>query len=188
MLKLKPILWPPDVKSWLIRKDSDAGKDWGQEEKGTTEDEMVGWHHRLNGHQFGWTPGIGDGQGGLAYCSSWGCKESDMTERLNWTELNGETHTERPHPWKLWEHKWSFRLLCFGVVSRPQLPGGPPPAPQDFTSLLLQGRPFSHPFLTLQLRFYQHAVVFLTRALTHSCLFPSDFLLCRQCLATVQVQ
>ena len=83
-----PILWPPDVKSWLIGKDPDAGKDWGQEEKGTTEDEMVGWHHRLNGHEFGWTWGIGDGQGGLACCNSWGRKESDTNERLNWTELN----------------------------------------------------------------------------------------------------
>ena len=81
-----PILWPSDAKSWLIRKDPDTGKDWGQEEKGTTEDEMVGWHHWLNGHGFGWTPGVGDGQGGLACCGSWGCKESDMTERLNWTE------------------------------------------------------------------------------------------------------
>ena len=77
-----PILWPPDVKSWLIWKDPDAGKDWGQE-KGTTEDEMVGWHHRLNGHGFGWTPGIGDGQGGLACCGSWVRKESDTTEWLN---------------------------------------------------------------------------------------------------------
>ena len=81
------ILWPPDVKSWLIWKDPDAGKDWGQEKKGMTEDEMVGWHHRLYGHGFGWTPGVGDGQGGLACCSSWGHKESDMTERLNWTEF-----------------------------------------------------------------------------------------------------
>ena len=81
-----PILWPPDAKSWLIWKDPDAGKDWGQEEKGTTEDEMVGWHHRLNGHGFGWTLGVGDGQGGLACCGSWGHNESDMTERLNWTE------------------------------------------------------------------------------------------------------
>ena len=83
-----PILWPPDAKNWLIGKDPEAGKDWGQEEKGTTEDEMVEWHHRLNGHGFGWTPGVGDGQGGLECCSSWGCKESDTTERLNWTELN----------------------------------------------------------------------------------------------------
>ena len=82
-----PIPWPPDAKSWLIGKDPVAGKDWGQEEKGTTEDEMVGWHHQHNGHGFEWTPGVGDGQGGLAYCDSWGHKESDTTERLNWTEL-----------------------------------------------------------------------------------------------------
>ena len=83
-----PILWPPDAKSWLIWEDPDAGRDWGQEEKGTTEDEMAGWHHQLDGHEFGWTPGVGNGQGGLACCGSWGRKESDTTERLNWTELN----------------------------------------------------------------------------------------------------
>ena len=83
-----PILWPSDAKSWLISKDCDTGKDWGQEEKGMTEDEVVGWHHQLNGHEFEWTPGVGDGQGGLACCDSWGRKESDTTERLNWTELN----------------------------------------------------------------------------------------------------
>ena len=83
-----PVLWPPHAKSWLIGKDSDAGRDWGQEEKGTTEDEMAGWHHWLNGHESHWTQGIGDGQGGLACCDSWGCKESDTTEQLNWTELN----------------------------------------------------------------------------------------------------
>ena len=81
-----PILWPPDAKSWLIGKDPDAGKDWRQEGKGMTEVKMVGWHHRLNGHGFGWTPGVGDGQGGLACCGSWGHKESDTTEQLNWTE------------------------------------------------------------------------------------------------------
>ena len=82
-----PILWPPDAKSWLIWKDPDAGKDWRQEEKGMTKDEMAGWHHRHNGHGFEWTPGVGDGQGGLACCSSWGCKESDTTEQLNWTDF-----------------------------------------------------------------------------------------------------
>ena len=82
-----PVLWPPHVKCWLIGKDSDAGRGWGQEEKGTTEDEMAGWHHRLDGREFEWTPGVGDGQGGLACCDSWGHKESDMTEWLNWTEL-----------------------------------------------------------------------------------------------------
>ena len=83
-----PVLWPPHVKSWLIGKDSDAGRDWGQEEKGTTEDEMAGWHHRLDGCKSEWTPGVGDGRGGLVCCNSWGCKESDTTERLNWNELN----------------------------------------------------------------------------------------------------
>ena len=88
MLKLKLlILCPPDEKSWLIWKDPDAGKDWGQEEKGTTEDEVVGWHHRLSGHGSGWTRGAGDGRGGLGCWDSWGHKESDTTEQLNWTEL-----------------------------------------------------------------------------------------------------
>ena len=82
-----PVLWPPHVKGWLSGKDSDAGTDWGQEEKGTTEHEMAEWHHRLDGHEFEWTWGVGDGQGGLACCNSWGHKESDTTERLNWTEL-----------------------------------------------------------------------------------------------------
>ena len=81
-----PVLWPPHAKSWLTGKVSDAGRDWGQEEKGTTEDEMAGWHHWLNAHEFGWTPGVGGGQGGLACCGSWGRKESDTTEWLNWTE------------------------------------------------------------------------------------------------------
>ena len=82
------IVWPPDAKSWLSSKDPDARKDWGQEEKGTTEKEMVGRHHRLNGHGFGCTPWVGDGQGGLVCCGSWGHKESNTTERLNWTEIN----------------------------------------------------------------------------------------------------
>ena len=82
-----PVLWPPHVKSSLIGKDFDAGRDWGQEEKGTTEDEMAGWHHQLHGRESEWTLGVGDGQGGLVCCDSWGCKESDTTEQLNWTEL-----------------------------------------------------------------------------------------------------
>ena len=86
MLKLKLQYFGHLMRSWLIGKDSDAGRDWGQEEKGTTEDETAGWYHRLNGHEFEWTPGVGDGQGGLACCNSWGRKESDMTEQLNWTE------------------------------------------------------------------------------------------------------
>ena len=83
-----PMLCPPDAESRLTGKDSDAGRDWGQEEKGTPEDEMAGWHHQLDGHEFEWTPGVGNGLRGLACCISWGRKESDTTERLNWTELN----------------------------------------------------------------------------------------------------
>ena len=85
-----PILWPPDAKNWLTGKYPDSGKDWRPEEKGTTEDEVVGWHHWLNGHDFGWTPVVGNGQGGLVCCSPWDCKESDTTEQLNWTEWRGE--------------------------------------------------------------------------------------------------
>ena len=81
------ILWSTDVKNWLTWKDPDAGKDWGQEAKGMTVDKMVGWHHQLNGHAFGWTLRVGDGQGSLACCCSWGHKELDTTEWLNWTEL-----------------------------------------------------------------------------------------------------
>ena len=84
----------PDVKNWLVGKDSDAGKDWRREQKGMTEDEMVGWHHRLDGHEFEWPLGVIDGQGSLACCSPWSHKESDTTERLNWTKLN---YTLHPH-------------------------------------------------------------------------------------------
>ena len=79
-----PILWPPDARNWLTGKDPDVGKDWRQEEKGMTEDEMVGWQHQLNGHESEQAPGVGDGQGNLVCCSPWGCKESDTTEWLNW--------------------------------------------------------------------------------------------------------
>ena len=89
-----PVLLPPHAKSWLIGKDSGAGRDWGQE-KGMTEDEMAGWHHWLDGCEFEWTPGVGDGQGGLVCCTSWGRKESDTTERLNWTELNWRNVEEK---------------------------------------------------------------------------------------------
>ena len=82
------VLWPPHAKSWLTGKDSDAGRDWGQEEKGMTEDEMAGWHHGLDGRESEWTPGAGDGQGGLVWCDSWGRKELDVTEWLKWTEMN----------------------------------------------------------------------------------------------------
>ena len=89
------VLWPPHAKSWLIGKDFDAGRDWGQEGKGTTKDEMAGWHHWLDGRESEWTPGVGDGQGGLACCDSWGRKELDTTEQLNWTELHWRQ-------WLLW--------------------------------------------------------------------------------------
>ena len=105
-----PILWPPHAKIWLIGKDPDAGRDWGQEEKGMTEDELAGWHHRLDGHEFGKTPGVGDGQGSLACCNSWGHKESDMTERLNWTELKDILFT----------NTFSYSVVClftFLIVS-----------------------------------------------------------------------
>ena len=82
-----PILWPPDAKSWLIRKDPNAGKDWRQEEKGTTEDEIVGWHHQLNGHELEQAPGVDDRQGSLACWALWGRKELDTTEWLNNTLL-----------------------------------------------------------------------------------------------------
>ena len=101
-----PILWPPDVKSWLIGKDPDAGKDWRREEKGTTEDEMVGWHHQLDGHEFEQALGVGDGQKSLVCCSPWGRKESDIAERQNWTERN-----------------WVFvKQLCGEVVPRHLFP------------------------------------------------------------------
>ena len=90
-----PVLWPSHAKSWLIGKDSDAGRDWGQEEKGMTEDEMAGWHHWLDGHESEWTPGVGEGQGGLACCDSWGHKESDTTGQLNWTELKNHKRKYR---------------------------------------------------------------------------------------------
>ena len=105
-----PILWPPDAKRWLIGKDPGAWKDWGQEEKGTTEDEMVGWHHWLYGHEFGWTLDVGDGQRGLACCSSWGRKELDTTERLNWTEAYRKP--DQCWAWSLWVNKYYLFVTC----------------------------------------------------------------------------
>ena len=83
-----PVLWPPDVKNWLTEKEPDVGKEWRQGDKGMTEDEMAGWHRQLVGHEFEPAPEVADGQGSLACCRSWGCKESDVTEWLKWTELN----------------------------------------------------------------------------------------------------
>ena len=108
-----PILWPPDVKSWLIWKDPDAGKDWGQKQKGTTENEMVGWHHWLNGHGFGWTPGVGDGQGGLVCCGSWGRRVGpDWANELNWTILfSSLLFVFGLALWEMWWYWWDFCLL-----------------------------------------------------------------------------
>ena len=111
-----PVLWPPHVKSWLIGKDFDAGRDWEQEEKGMTEDEVAGWHHGLDGRESEWTPGVGDGQGGLVCCVSWGHKESDITERLNWTELMGPDATILVF-W-MSSFKLAFSLSSFPVIER----------------------------------------------------------------------
>ena len=114
--------WPAwDCTSlWFWFAFLDAGRDWGQEEKGTTEDEMSRWHHWLNGHESEWTPGVGDGQGGLACCDSWGCKESDTTERLNWTELNwivynkyilNELSLKKTHTKQIYV-LWNYKTYC----------------------------------------------------------------------------
>ena len=125
-----PVLWPPHVKSWLIGKHSDAGRDWGQEEKGTTEDEMAGWHHWLDGRKSGWTLGVGDGQGGLACYNSWGRKELDMTEQVNWTDCRynaclichsvnqGESYyaKQKVIPWKN-RSLWAIGFELFDFLS-----------------------------------------------------------------------
>ena len=121
------VLWPPHAKSWLIGKDSDAGKDWGQDKNGVTEDQMAGWHHWLDGRESGWTPGVGEGQGGQVCCDSWGCKESDTTEWLNWTELRDrESNRVLLHHfkcencdseyWWLVGLQWLLDLFCFHYV------------------------------------------------------------------------
>ena len=106
-----PVLWPPHAKCWLIGKDSDAGRDWGQEEKGMPDDEMAGWHHWLDGGESEWTPGVGDEQGGLACCNSWGCKESETTERLNWIELTCIFHNSM-FCLLVWLYEWNCNVLC----------------------------------------------------------------------------
>ena len=105
-----PILWPPDLKNWLIGKHPDAGKDWRWEEKGMTKDERVGWHHQLNGREFEQALGVGDGQGSLACCSLWGHKESDTTE--NWLKSTSKTRTKKvKHYWRHWEADKHEKLL-----------------------------------------------------------------------------
>ena len=106
-----PVLWLPDAKNWLSGKDPDAGKDWRWEEKGTAEDEMIGWHYQLNGHEFRQALGVGDGQASLACCSSWGCKESDMTAWLNWTEVTITILVFGDFCFFSWNHKLIFCTL-----------------------------------------------------------------------------
>ena len=108
-----PVLWPPHVKSWLTGKDSDAGRDWGQEEKGMTEDDMAGWHHWLDGRESEWTLGVGDGQGGLAYCDSWSCRVGhDWVTELNWKATFGLTwFLEFSGLLKLWSSSFSWPCL-----------------------------------------------------------------------------
>ena len=122
-----PILWPPDEKNWLIGEDPDAGKDWGQEEKGTTEDEMVGWHHWFNGHGFEQTLGDGEGQRSLVCCSPWGCKESDMTE---WTTIMTPTSISRNKSSSSWlstaDTCWIIYVSLLTLVLRDQFPAHSP--------------------------------------------------------------
>ena len=112
-----PILWPLHLKSWLIGKDPDVGRDWGQEEKGMTQDEMAGWHHRHNGHEFEWTPGVGDGQGSLACCDSWGRKESDTTEWLNWTKVEEMADSILGHE----TYKKNLEYLSYLIIRKQRL-------------------------------------------------------------------
>ena len=119
-----PILWAPDAKSWLTGKDLDARKDWRQEEKGMTEDEMVGWHHWLNRHQFEQNPGVGDGQGSLVWCSPWGCRVGhDSVTELNWTEW----HRNRDQRNRKTQNLFAWPLgPC--AVGHPSASQGPPPS------------------------------------------------------------
>ena len=114
------ILWPPDVKNWLIGKDPDAGKDGRQEEKGTTEDEMAGWHHWLDRRESEWTPGVGDGQGSMVCYSPWGCKESDRTEQLNWTEDSADSGKAFYLSLKELPHIWGQGQWLGGATPRPR--------------------------------------------------------------------
>ena len=111
-----PILWLPKAKNWLIEKDPDAGKDWRQEEKRATEDEMVGWHHWLDGHEFEQAPKVDDGQGSLMCCSPWGCKELDTTERLNWARNSpGNNSYVVSYPQLDWSNAQTGTLACVSL-------------------------------------------------------------------------
>ena len=108
-----PILWPCDVKNWLVGKDPDSGKDWRREEKGMTEDEMVGWHHQCHGREFEQAPGDGEGQRSLLCCSPWDCKELDTTKQLNWTELTCEPHGFVERVKKRWPSQQKIFLTSY---------------------------------------------------------------------------
>ena len=108
-----PVLWPPHAKSWLFGKDSDAGRDWVQEEKRTTEDEMAGWHHWLDGHESEWTLGVGDGQGDLLCCDSWGHQKLNMTEWLIWSESQNDSLTHGLENDALWTGIWTTLNTLF---------------------------------------------------------------------------
>ena len=142
-----PMLWPPDcAKTQLSGKTLVAGKDWGEEEKGTTEDEMVGWHHRLNDVHpgFGWTPGVGDGQGGLACCCSRGCKELDMTEWLNWFNFRKQMVTFPKNSSRLLcQIQWSGYTIFYCLLSKYLA------TKKDGTFLFIK-RPHSHNQLCLK--------------------------------------
>ena len=105
-----PVPWSPDAKKWLIGKDPEAGKDWRWEEMGMTQHEMVGWHHQLNGHGFGWTPGVGDGQEGLACCSPRGRKELNTTEQLNWNKKSELCRNNNLY-WLFWDRSLASRTF-----------------------------------------------------------------------------
>ena len=132
-----PIVWPPDAKNWLIGKDPDAGKDCRQEEKGTTEDEIVGWHHRLNGHMFEHALGVGDGQGSLVCCNPLGHKELDMTEQLNWAESPS-------HIWLF----WTVAPLSIGFFGQEYWSESPFPSPGNLSD---PGSFFQSQILAVQL-------------------------------------
>ena len=152
------VLWPPDRKNWLTEKNPDAGKDWRRKEKGTTEDEMVGWHHWLNGHESEWTPGVGDGQGGLTCFSPWDHKELDTTERLNWTEQNDlerELFLAPLTEW-IWGETQRGKIICMRPHNKPPVwlrldPRCPTPKPMSFLpccpALLLDWNPSIHAFI-----------------------------------------
>ena len=137
-----PILWPHDAKNWLLRKDPDAGKDWREEEKGLTEDEMVGWHCWLNGHESEQALGVGDGQGGLVCCSPWGCKESDTTERLNWTD--GSLSSVQLFYVFMLILSSSINYCSYTIVSYIQLSKFSNSAPSD---LMVYSESFAYPYI-----------------------------------------